>query len=232
MENSYIARLFRSMLASKKDAVEGVFNAFVDFMLENRDNPEIVPSELSDIVPAIHNLYAQNALGELANGRMFISDGFLNSAALHLANNSSVINSIDIVCYGGGTMDFVVSHQMGKFLIKGDVMECHHDSKSSRLLFCINEKKVVSAGLSQMFASLTKSLAVKFLDKTFNRSLPNGLRFTYAADVITVDFAEYIENLPFNYRVGGRKISDFVAIEKVDVVEGGLELKLKYNLDV
>ena len=79
MDTSYIARLFRSMLASKKDSVEGIFNAFVDFMLENRDNPEIVPPELADIVPAIHNLYAQNALAELANGRMFISDGFLNS---------------------------------------------------------------------------------------------------------------------------------------------------------
>ena len=190
----------------------------------------VVNEDLRPLVAPLYNLWTINALPEILNGRLFISEAFINSMLTQVSANSSVLKSIDVNCYDSGNVDFMVSHQMGRFLIKGEIVECSHNNQKSILVFCINNKQVLSDGsISKIFSQLTMNVINKALDNMLNKSLPNGIKFIYGADVVTVDFKDFIaRSILKKYKLFERCLADWVVIEKALVVDGGIELRLKF----
>ena len=70
----------------------------------------------------------------------------------------------------------------------------------------------------------------KALDNMLNTTLSNGIKFIYGADVVTVDFKEFVaRSILKKYKIFEHFIADWVVIEKAIVLDGGIELRLKYK---
>ena len=231
MDNQQIIDLCKLFYTEKTSEAISFINTVADFILENKDI--VVNEDLRPLVAPLYNLWTINALPEILNGRLFISEAFINSMLTQVSANSSVLKSIDVNCYDSGNIDFMVSHQMGRFLIKGEIVECSHNNQKSILVFCINNKQVLSDGsISKIFSQLTMNVINKALDNMLNKSLPNGIKFIYGADVVTVDFKDFIaRSILKKYKLFERCLADWVVIEKALVVDGGIELRLKFKND-
>ena len=136
MDNQQIIDLCKLFYTEKTSESISFINTVADFVLENKDI--VVNEDLRPLVAPLYNLWTINALPEILNGRLFISEAFINSMLTQVSANSSVLKSIDVNCYDSGNVDFMVSHQMGRFLIKGEIVECSHNNQKSILVFCIN----------------------------------------------------------------------------------------------
>lgn len=231
MDNQQIIDLCKLFYTEKTSESISFVNTAADFILENRDI--VVNEDLRPLVAPLYNLWTINALPEILNGRLFISEAFINSMLTQVSANSSVLKSIDVNCYDSGNIDFMVSHQMGRFLIKGEIVECSHNNQKTILVFCINNKQVLSDGsISKIFSQLTMNVINKALDNMLNKSLSNGIKFIYGADVVTVDFKDFIaRSILKKYKLFDRYLADWVFIEKAIVVDGGIELRLKFKND-
>ncbi len=232
MDAKIVLGLIKNFYKQKPEETEKFINTVADFILENRRDPTIVNPKIRPLIVPLHNLWTTNALTEIADGRLFISEAFINSfLGVQIKDNHS-FKSVDVNCYESGTIDCMVEHTMGRFLIKAELIECVHDQKKSNIVFCINDKKVISSGgLQQLLASVTLKLANTFLSKYLNTTLRNGIKLVYGSDVLTVDFAELLNNSElFNHLVDEKPIKYLVNISKATVVDGGIELGLKYNV--
>jgi hypothetical protein len=228
-----ILEISRHFYEQKPDEAMHFANDVADFLLENKNNPEVINPAFKKLVDPLHNLWATNALPEIVNGRIFLSEAFINSfIGTQIAGNESV-KSVDINCYGSGTIDCLISHSVGRFLVHAELVECVHDPKRSNIVFSISDKKVMSSeGLVQkLLVSAIMPVFNTFLSKTLNQTLRNGLKLIYGSDVLTIDFADMLKNSALGkYTVDDRSAVYLVSIQKATVVDGGIELSLKYNV--
>lgn len=232
MDTKYLIELCKNLYEQKHDETESFINSIADFLLANKDNSSIIADEFKPLVVPIYNLWTTNALSELLEGRLFISEAFLNNLASVIVGKSSIIKSIDVNCYGNGTMDCMIEHRMGRFLIKGELVECVHNSHKSNLIVSINDKKNLNVGLGKLFSPLAMNMANGLLEKNLNKTCRNGIKMVYASDVVTIDFKDFIRKLFVNrYEIMGKKLSDLVSVTQAMVVDGGIELRLKYNVN-
>ena len=229
MDNRQIIDLCKNFYEQKKSESISFINAVADYLLDNKETA--VSEDIRPLVAPLYNLWTINALPEIINGRLFISEAFINSMLTQVSAKSTVLKSIDVNCYDSGNIDFMVSHQMGRFLIKGEIVECCHNNQKTTLVFCINNKQVLSDGsISKLFSQLTMNVINKALDNMLNTTLSNGIKFIYGADVVTVDFKEFVaRSILKKYKIFEHFIADWVVIEKAIVLDGGIELRLKYK---
>ncbi|MBQ8707049.1 MAG: hypothetical protein IJ523_03050 [Succinivibrionaceae bacterium] len=222
----------KELYAQRPEETMQFANTVADFLMDNRDNPAVVDPRFSHLIEPLHNLWAINALPEIADGRVFISEALINTFLGTQIKDNDSFKSVDVNCYGSGTIDCLVEHSMGRFLIKAEILECVHDQKKSNLVLCINDKKVMSSGgLQKLLASVTMTLANNFLGKYLNQTLRSGVKLIYGSDVLTVDFAALLKNSELGqYMVDDKPAVYIVTIQKATVVDGGIELSLKYNV--
>jgi hypothetical protein len=233
MKLKEILEICRHFYEQKPEKAMSFADDVADFLLENKNNPDVINPGFSKLIEPLHSLWATNALPEIVNGRLFMSEAFINSfIGTQIAGHES-IKSIDINCYGSGTVDCLVAHSVGRFLIHAELVECVHDQKKSNIVFSIIDKKVMSSeGLVQkLLVSAIMPVFNTFLSKTLNQTMRNGLKLIYGSDVLTIDFADLLKNSALGkYTVDDRSAAYLISIQKATVVDGGIELSLKYNV--
>ncbi len=227
----------RAFYEQRPREAERFVNAVADFLLENRDDPAIVDPGVGRYVPYLHNIWTTNALPEIVDGRLFISEALINSfigTSIRESESFKSVKSVDINCYGSGVIDCMVEHSLGRFLIRAEIAEWVHDNRKSCVVFCINDKKVMSGNtLQKMITGAIMTLVNNFLLKDLNRTLRNGVKLIYGEDVLTVDFSGAVAASDFLQRsIGDRRLCQLVGIQKAVVLDGGIELSLKYNVPV
>lgn len=231
MDSQLIIEICKNFYNQKKGETISFVNTVADFIEENQE--ELFPDEYRPLIKPLYNLWTINAFPEILNGRLFLSEAYLNSLLTQVSANSSVIKSIDVNCYDSGSIDFMISHQMGRFLIKGEIVECCHNSHKTNLVFCINNKQVMSDGsLSKIFSQITMNVLNKALDNILNQNLSNGIKLIYGSDVVTIDFKDFItRSFLKQIKIFDYFLADWVNIEKAIVMDGGIELRLKFRND-
>lgn len=232
MDYKYLIGFCKNLYAQKRDETECFINSVADFLLANRENPAIVSEEFKSLILPLYNLWTTNVLSELKEGRLFISEAFLNNLLGVILARSSTIKTADINCYGNGSMDCMIEHRMGRFLIKGEIVECINDAHKSNLVLCINEKRALNGGLSKLFSSLAMNMVNNLLEKNLNMTCRNGIKLIYASDILTIDFRDFLKNVSVNrYEILDKRPSELVHVLQALVVDGGVELRLKYNVN-
>ncbi len=232
MDYKYLINFSKNLYAQKREEMESFINSIVDFLMANRDDPAIVTEEFKPLIIPAYNLWTTNALPELIEGRLFISEAFLNNLLGVILGKSTTVKTIDVNCYGNGSMDCMIEHRMGKFLIKGEMIECIHDPHKTNLVLCVNERKALNMGLSKLFSSLAMNMVSNLLDKNLNANYRNGIKMIFASDILTIDFKDFISKVFINrYDFMDKKITDLIYITGATVVDGGIELRLKYNVN-
>lgn len=228
MNNEYLLNFLSEFYSQNKACSEQFVNTLADFLLANKNT--LVTEEFRPYINNLHSLWTINALPEILKGRIYISDALLNSFLGQIVSHINLVKTIDANCYGNGSIDFMVEHKFGRFLIKGELNKLIHNKKESQMQFCISKKEDITSGIGMIFQKFTAGIANKVLEDSLNKNYSNGIKFNFGQDVITMDFKEFLEKSILNkYKLMDKLLINLIEINKVTVLNGGLEVGFKFK---